>query len=249
VTTLNALVALVAEGAGVPAPARHLPVWPFCAAGAVCEAICAPLGIEPPIFRRRVDFSPRAGVRHHPRRDELGFTPRVGLRDGIRRTLDWYPDGRMAVSERPPIAKAQEQLFAAGKSSRAKYTELIRRPPGPGRLAEIRAHHHVRAGVAGSLGPGHPQGAVPDAARLVRPQRRVRPARRAAAPAQGSHRSNVAIDDHCLVDAKGESIAASGSADGVSSAQTSTCRARTATSISPTASKHRLQLRVFSAAA
>ena len=38
VTTLNALVALVADVAGVPAPTRHLPVWPFWTAGAICEA-------------------------------------------------------------------------------------------------------------------------------------------------------------------------------------------------------------------
>jgi nucleoside-diphosphate-sugar epimerase len=91
VTTLNALVALVAEGAGVPVPTRHLPVWPFWTAGAVCEAICAPLGIEPPIFRRRVDFFTKSRAFDITRaRTEIGFAPRVGLREGIRRTLDWY---------------------------------------------------------------------------------------------------------------------------------------------------------------
>jgi dihydroflavonol-4-reductase len=91
VTTLNALVALVAEVAGVPAPTRHLPVWPFWTAGAVCEAICRPLGIEPPIFRRRVDFFTKSRAFDITRaRTEIGFAPRVGLREGIRRTLDWY---------------------------------------------------------------------------------------------------------------------------------------------------------------
>lgn len=91
VTTLNALVALVAEGAGVPAPTLHLPVWPFHAAGAACEAICAPLGIEPPIYRRRVDFFTKSRAFDITRaRTEIGFAPRVGLREGIRRTLDWY---------------------------------------------------------------------------------------------------------------------------------------------------------------
>jgi dihydroflavonol-4-reductase len=91
VTTLNALVALVAEAAGVPVPTRHLPVWPFWTAGAVCEAICGPLGIEPPIFRRRVDFFTKSRAFDITRaRTEIGFTPRVGLREGIRRALDWY---------------------------------------------------------------------------------------------------------------------------------------------------------------
>jgi nucleoside-diphosphate-sugar epimerase len=91
VTTLNALVALVAEAAGVPVPTRHLPVWPFWMAGALCETICAPLGIEPPIFRRRVDFFTKSRAFDITRaRTEIGFAPRVGLREGIRRALDWY---------------------------------------------------------------------------------------------------------------------------------------------------------------
>ncbi len=91
VTTLNALVTLVAEGAGVPPPTRHLPVWPFWAAGAVCEAVCAPLGLEPPLYRRRVDFFTKSRAFDITRaRMEIGFAPRVGLREGIRRTLDWY---------------------------------------------------------------------------------------------------------------------------------------------------------------
>jgi dihydroflavonol-4-reductase len=91
VTTLNELVALVAEGAGVPAPRLHLPVWPFYVAGAVCEALCAPLGIEPPIYRRRVDFFTKSRAFDITRaRTEIGYAPQVGLREGIRRTLGWY---------------------------------------------------------------------------------------------------------------------------------------------------------------
>jgi dihydroflavonol-4-reductase len=91
VTTLNALVGLVAEGANVPAPTLHLPAWPFWMAGAVCEALCVPFGIEPPIYRRRVDFFTKSRAFDISRaRTEIGFAPRVGLREGIRRTLDWY---------------------------------------------------------------------------------------------------------------------------------------------------------------
>jgi nucleoside-diphosphate-sugar epimerase len=91
VTTLNALVALVAEVAGVPTPRVHLPVWPVWTAAALCEALCAPVGIEPPIYRRRVDFFTKSRAFDISRaRTEIGYTPRVALRDGIRRTLDWY---------------------------------------------------------------------------------------------------------------------------------------------------------------
>jgi dihydroflavonol-4-reductase len=91
VTTLNDLVGLVADVAGVATPTRHLPVWPFWVAGAACEAMCAPFGIEPPIFRRRVDFFTKSRAFDITRaRTEIGFAPRVGLREGTRRTLEWY---------------------------------------------------------------------------------------------------------------------------------------------------------------
>jgi len=93
VTTLNALVKIVADVARVPAPRLHLPVWPVWAMGAVCEAVCAPLGIEPPIYRRRVDFFTKSRAFDISRaRHDIGYAPRVGLRDGISRTLDWYRD-------------------------------------------------------------------------------------------------------------------------------------------------------------
>jgi nucleoside-diphosphate-sugar epimerase len=90
-TTLNVLTALIAQEAGVPPPTWHLPVWPFRAAGALCELACAPFGIEPPIYRRRVDFFTKSRAFDITRaREELGFAPSVTLREGIRRTLAWY---------------------------------------------------------------------------------------------------------------------------------------------------------------
>jgi nucleoside-diphosphate-sugar epimerase len=91
VTTLNELVGLIAKEANVPPPRLRAPVWPFWIAGALCEAICAPLRIEPPLYRRRVDFFTKSRAFDIGRaRRELGYAPQVGLREGIRRTLEWY---------------------------------------------------------------------------------------------------------------------------------------------------------------
>jgi dihydroflavonol-4-reductase len=93
VTTLNELVGLVADAARVPAPRLHLPVWPFWITGAFCEAVCMPFGIEPPIYRRRVDFFTKSRAFDITRaRNEIGFSPKIGLREGIRRTMTWYRD-------------------------------------------------------------------------------------------------------------------------------------------------------------
>jgi dihydroflavonol-4-reductase len=89
--TLNELVREIASVAHVSSPRLRLPVWPFWLAGALCEAVCIPLGLEPPIYRRRVNFFTSNRWFDTARaRLELGFAPKVRLRDGIRRTLDSY---------------------------------------------------------------------------------------------------------------------------------------------------------------
>jgi dihydroflavonol-4-reductase len=88
---LSELAALIANAAGVPAPWLRLPVRPFQLLGSLVEKLCVPLGIEPPIHRRRVDFftKSRAFTIEKARR-LLGYRPEVRLADGIRETMDWY---------------------------------------------------------------------------------------------------------------------------------------------------------------
>ena len=91
VTTLNELIRIIAEVAAVDPPTLHVPVWPVWIAGAACEALCAPFGIEPPLYRRRVDFFTKSRAFDITRaRKELGYAPKVTLREGIGRTLEWY---------------------------------------------------------------------------------------------------------------------------------------------------------------
>ena len=91
VTTLNTLVERIAREAGVAPPSMHLPVWPVWLAGAACEAVCAPFGLEPPLYRRRVDFFTKSRAFDISRAQrELGFAPRFDLKQGIARTLAWY---------------------------------------------------------------------------------------------------------------------------------------------------------------
>jgi dihydroflavonol-4-reductase len=89
--SLNDIVAIIARALNVPVPRRRLPVTPFYLAGAVCEAICVPLRIEPPIFRRRVAFFTKSRAFSIAKaRERLGYGPRVDLESGIRTTAEWY---------------------------------------------------------------------------------------------------------------------------------------------------------------
>jgi dihydroflavonol-4-reductase len=90
-TTLSELVALIAAELRVEPPRFKFPVWPVWLAGAACEAVCVPLGIEPPLFRRRVDFYRKSRAFDITRaRRELGYNPTVDLKRGIHETADWY---------------------------------------------------------------------------------------------------------------------------------------------------------------
>jgi dihydroflavonol-4-reductase len=92
-TTLNELVAMIARELRVQPPRWHLPVWPFWTAGLLCEMVCIPFGVEPPLYRRRVDFYTKSRAFDTTRaRTELGYRPRVDLEEGIHRTAAWYQE-------------------------------------------------------------------------------------------------------------------------------------------------------------
>ena len=89
--TLNELVATVARVTGARPPRLRLPVMPLYLAGWLCELACRPFGIDPPLHRRRVDFFRKTRSFDIGRaRRELGFEPRVGLEEGLARTVAWY---------------------------------------------------------------------------------------------------------------------------------------------------------------
>jgi nucleoside-diphosphate-sugar epimerase len=91
--TLNRLVGMIADAVGVEPPRLHFPVGPIYAAGHLCELACSPLGIRPPLYRRRVDFFRKnRAFSIEKARAELGFRPQVGLQEGLRITADWYVD-------------------------------------------------------------------------------------------------------------------------------------------------------------
>ncbi len=85
------LVQRVARAMAKDVKIPHFPVLPVVIAGHICEKVCKPFGIAPPIFPRRVDWfrQNRAFDISKAKRD-LGYQPKVGLDEGLRRTAEWY---------------------------------------------------------------------------------------------------------------------------------------------------------------
>ncbi len=91
-TTLRELVNLIADVMNVPPPRRSFPfIMPVYIASFLVEMVTRPLGIEPPIHRRRVDiFRKSRAFDITKAKKEIGYQPKVDLKTGINLTFQWY---------------------------------------------------------------------------------------------------------------------------------------------------------------
>ncbi len=90
---LDDLLSTIAKITGRPDTKIHIPALPFQLAGSLCEKICIPLGIEPPIYRRRVDFFTKSRSFDISKAKRLlGYAPKYGLQEGLGRTAQWYKE-------------------------------------------------------------------------------------------------------------------------------------------------------------
>jgi len=94
--SLNQLCRLIADEMNVSPPRIRVPMFPVLLLASMCEFICEPLNIDPPLHRRRVSFfqNNRAFSIEKARR-ELAYKPKVSLREGIRRTIQWYEENQL----------------------------------------------------------------------------------------------------------------------------------------------------------
>lgn len=88
---IEELVKRVGRAIDVDVRVRHWPFWPLYAAACACEGVCKPLRVAPPLFRRRVDWFRQVRAFSIDRaRADLGYEPKVGIDEGLRRTGEWY---------------------------------------------------------------------------------------------------------------------------------------------------------------
>jgi nucleoside-diphosphate-sugar epimerase len=89
--TLRELLDEVARATGSKRYGVRLPLAPMLGLAAVVEDVSSRLGIDPPIYRRRMDFFHSDSEFDTSRaRRVLDWEPKVDLPEGIRRTLDDY---------------------------------------------------------------------------------------------------------------------------------------------------------------
>ncbi len=89
--TTHDMVAAVSEAVGGGKRVMHAPMWPFLLAAWVFESTFSPLGLKPPLHRRRLDFFRKSFSFSNTKAEQvLSFHPQVSFRDGARKTAEWY---------------------------------------------------------------------------------------------------------------------------------------------------------------
>ncbi len=85
------LVQRTGKALGVDVKIPHFPVMPLVIVGHICEKVCKPFHITPPIFPRRVDwFRQNRAFQIDKAKRDLGYAPAIGLDEGLKRTAEWY---------------------------------------------------------------------------------------------------------------------------------------------------------------
>ena len=88
--TLVDMLGRIAQRLGTKPRILRLPVTPFFWVGDLCELVCKPLGIEPPIYRRRVAFYTKDRSFDTSKMRGSGYTNRHTNASGIDDLTDWY---------------------------------------------------------------------------------------------------------------------------------------------------------------
>ena len=87
------MVQIIARELKVEIRRARSPIWPFLAVAAVMEKVLTPLGIQPPLHRRRLDFFRKSFYFNNEKAAKLiDFIPGTDFATGVAKTANWYSE-------------------------------------------------------------------------------------------------------------------------------------------------------------
>lgn len=102
------MIDTIAAELNVVAPTVRVPLSLFNLAAVALETICKPLGIQPPLHRRRMDFFQKSFVLSSDKAKQLlGFEPRQCFEDGVAKTAAWYVENALLARQSSVVEQAK----------------------------------------------------------------------------------------------------------------------------------------------
>ncbi len=90
-STLRELCMSIGEILGKSLSKFNIPYYPVYLASILCDKVCRLVGLNPPLYPRRVEFFALDRAFSIQKAEKLlDYKPKVGLREGLRRTAEWY---------------------------------------------------------------------------------------------------------------------------------------------------------------
>jgi nucleoside-diphosphate-sugar epimerase len=91
IVTTNEMVGTIARVLEKKLLPVRVPLFPMLMVATVMEAVLRPMGIQPPLHRRRMDFF-KKGFQFSLKKSKtlLGFEPRHSFYEGVEKTAAWY---------------------------------------------------------------------------------------------------------------------------------------------------------------
>jgi nucleoside-diphosphate-sugar epimerase len=90
--SIREMISCIADALGRSARFIRVPAWPVFFVGDLCELVCKPFGIEPPIYRRRIAFFTKDRAFATDRMRAIGFDTSITDRDGLAQLCRWYQE-------------------------------------------------------------------------------------------------------------------------------------------------------------
>ena len=91
--TTNVMVAEIANQLGTTIPRFHAPLCLFLALASITEKTLRPLGIQPPLHKRRMDFFKKSFFFSQEKSfNSLAFVPKTDFSKGVSETIRWYQE-------------------------------------------------------------------------------------------------------------------------------------------------------------
>lgn len=93
VLTTREMAEVVADQLGKKLPRVQIPLFPFLLLASILECTLRPLGIQPPLHKRRMDFFKKSfSFSQEQSKAVLGFVPKISFREGVADTAKWYEE-------------------------------------------------------------------------------------------------------------------------------------------------------------